>query len=72
MRTKEECIVWQNQSHLVQRYLDSKGYNAPLSEICRITDVMTEYALSGRTKEALQKLDAVDNYLKEKISVLND
>ena len=73
MKTKEESVSWQNQSHLVQRFLEWKGYDATLTEICRITDVMSEYALNGRTKEVTEKLEAVDKYLKTKYSkVLND
>ena len=73
MKTKEETFTWQNQSHLVQRYLENKGYEASLNEICRITDVMSEYAIQGRTPEVLKKLDAVDKYINQKLSkVLND
>ena len=73
MKTKEETITWQNQSHLVQRYLESNNIPATLLDICRITDVMSEYALNGRTKEVLQKLEAVDKFIKEKkIKILND
>lgn len=73
MKTKEESVSWQNQSHLVQRYVETNNYDVSLLDICRITDVMSEYALNGRTKEVLSKLEAIDKYLKEKKSkVLND
>lgn len=64
MRTKDESIVWQNQSHLVQKYIQDRGIKISLTDMCRITDVMMEYALKGRDKDTLNKLDAVEAYLK--------
>jgi hypothetical protein len=66
MKTKEETITWQNQSHLIQRYLECNKIPATLQEMCRITDVMSEYAIQGRTEQVMKKLEAVDKYLVEK------
>jgi len=65
MRSKDESITWQNQSHLVQRYLENRKLNLPLTDMCRITDVMVEYVLQGREKNVMVKLEAVEKYLKE-------
>lgn len=64
MRTKDESIVWQNQSHLVLNYLNNRGIKLSLLDMCRITDVMMEYALNGRDKNTINKLEAVEAYLK--------
>jgi len=58
---------------LVQRFVETNNYDVSLLDICRITDVMSEYAIKGRTKEVIQKLEAIDSYLNQKKSkVLND
>jgi len=62
MRQREEAIVWQNQSHLVQRYAEQRGLNLTLFDICRVTDVMTEYVITGRDKSVTQKLEAIESY----------
>lgn len=64
-RTKEQSIVWQNQSHLAMNYLSSCGICPSLFELCRVTDVLMEYAMEGRTDIVVKKLEAVDNWLAE-------
>jgi len=66
MKTKEETITWQNQSHLVLKYLENNNIKATLTELCRITDVMSEYSLKGRNPEVMKKLEAVDKFINEK------
>jgi len=65
IRTKEQSIVWQNQSHLAMSYFNSCGLCPSIFDLCRVTDVLMDYAMNGRTEQSVKKLEAVDKYLNE-------
>ena len=65
MRSKEESIVFQNQSHLVQRYFQDCGMCPSLLTIALATDVMVDFALKGPTKEVLTRFEKMEAYIQE-------
>lgn len=65
MRTKEESIIFQNQSHLVQRYFQDCGMCPSLLTIALATDVMVDFAMKGPTKEVLTRFEKMEHYIQE-------
>lgn len=68
MRTKEETIIFQNQSHLVQKYFDSCGICPSLLTIALATDVMVDFAMKGPTKEVLTRFEKMEAFIQEEKS----
>ena len=66
MRTKEEQIVFQNQSHLVQRHFESCGISPNLFDVCLATDLMVKWATEGYSKDLKERFDKLDIYLEGK------
>lgn len=64
-RTKEEQIVFQNQSHLVQKYFQDCNMCPSLLTIALATDVMVDFCLNGPTKEVLTRFEKMDAFIKE-------
>ena len=62
-RTKEEMIIFQNQSSLVQKYFESCGFCPTLLEIALATDVMVDFATKGPTKEVLTRFEKMQNHI---------
>ena len=62
-RTKEELIVFQNQSSLVQRYFNDCGICPSLLTIALATDVMVDFALNGPTKAVLERFEKMEKYI---------
>lgn len=65
MRTKEETIIFQNQSHLVERYFQNCGICPSLLTIALATDVMVDFAMKGPTKEVLLRFEKMEHYIQE-------
>jgi hypothetical protein len=63
MRTKEETIIFQNQSHLVERHFNNCGYCPTLLEIALATDVMVDFATKGPTKEVLTRFEKMQAHI---------
>jgi hypothetical protein len=66
MNNKEKIIVLQNQSHLVERWFNNRGIKADLFDISMATDVMSDFVLSGMTKDVIQRFKTMDEYLNKK------
>lgn len=66
IRTKEQSIVYQNQSHLAQKYFEMCGICPELHDICLVSDLLTEYALNGNTTQLKQRFIKMETYLDEK------
>jgi len=64
-RTKEEQIVFQNQSHLVQKYFNDCGYCPSLLTIALATDVMVDFCINGPNKDVLNRFEKMENYIKD-------
>lgn len=65
-KTNQETIVFQNQSHLVQRYFESCGICPSLMDICLATDLMVRWATEGYSKELKERFDKLETYLESK------
>lgn len=65
-RTKEQAIVFQNQSHLVQRHFDNCGICPELFDIALATDLMVDWAIDGYSKALKERFDNMENYLQSK------
>lgn len=63
MRTKDEIIIFQNQSHLVQKYFQDCGMCPSLLTIALATDVMVDFAMKGPTKEVLTRFEKMEQYI---------
>lgn len=63
-RTKDEIIVFQNQSHLIERYFASCGICPSLLTLALATDVMVDFAINGPTKPVLERFEKMEAYLK--------
>lgn len=68
MKTKEEQIIFQNQSHLVQRYFEACGVCPSLMDICMATDLMVRWGTEGYSKELKGRFDNLDIYIESKKS----
>jgi hypothetical protein len=66
MKNKEEIIVFQNQSHLVQKHFDTCGVCPSLLDICLATDLMIKFATEGYSKELKTRFDNFEKYMEEK------
>lgn len=64
-RTKEQSIVFQNQSHLVQRHFEQCGICPSLKDIALGTDLMVRFALEGYSKELGETMDRYEEYIQE-------
>jgi len=65
MKSKEEQIVFQNQSHLVQKHFENCGVCPTLLDVCLATDLMVEFATKGYSKELKSRFDNMEKYLNE-------
>ena len=62
-RTKEETIIFQNQSHLVQKHFENCGICPNLFDICLATDLMVQFTSQGYSKELKERFDKLDAYI---------
>lgn len=62
-KTLDERIIFQNQSHLVQKYFEACGICPQLYLIAKATDLMVEYCLQGHSKELKDKFDKLEEYV---------
>lgn len=67
--TKDKIIVFQNQSHLIQKYFSDCGVCPNLLDLCLVTDLMAEFAINGYTKEINKRFDTMDEYLSKKYGI---
>ncbi len=64
-RTKDQIIIFQNQSHLVQRHFQDCGMCPSLLLIALSTDVMVDFAINGPTKEVLTRFEKMEKHINE-------
>jgi hypothetical protein len=62
-KTREESIVFQNQSHLVQKYFEQCGICPNLKDICLGTDLMVRFATEGYSKDLTDTMDRYEEYI---------
>ncbi len=66
LRSKDEMIVFQNQSHLIQNHFKNCGICPDLLDVCLATDLMTQFAIFGFSKEIKTRFDNLQKYMDEK------
>ncbi len=64
-RTKDQIIVFQNQSHLTRQYFQDCGMCPSLLLIALATDVMVDFAINGPTKEVLTRFEKMEKHINE-------
>jgi hypothetical protein len=62
-RTSQHQIIYQNQSHLVQRYFDQCGICPSLLDICLATDLMTRFCQEGYSKNIEDLFKRFDTHI---------
>jgi len=63
-KSKDEVIIFQNQSHLVQKWFQDCNICPTLFEIALATDVMVDFAMYGPTKDVIDRFTKLENYIK--------
>jgi hypothetical protein len=64
-RTKDQIIVFQNQSNLIRQYFQDRGISPSLLLLALATDVMVDFAMNGPTKEVLKRFEKMEAYIIE-------
>lgn len=62
-RTSQHQIIYQNQSHLVQRYFDQCGICPSLLDICLATDLMVKFCQEGYSKNIEDLFKRFDTHI---------
>ena len=65
-RSKDEMIVFQNQSHLIQNHFKNCGICPDLLDVCLATDLMTQFAIYGYSPQLKERFDKMETYISEK------
>ena len=65
-KTKDEMIVFQNQSSLVQKYFNDCGICPDLLDIGLTTDLMVKFCIEGYSPELKVRFENLQKYLDEK------
>lgn len=65
-KSKDEMIVFQNQSSLVQKYFKDCGICPDLLDIALTTDLMVKFCIEGYSNELKGRFDNLQKYLDEK------
>lgn len=72
LKSKDEMIVFQNQSHLVQKYFNDCGICPDLLDIALATDIMVDFTIKGFSKELKTRFDNFQKYCDEKYKGANN
>jgi hypothetical protein len=64
MRSNEDRIMFQNQSHLVQKYFADCGICPSMWDLARMTDVMVMYVKHGRCEVTETAFKRADEHIK--------
>lgn len=65
-KTKDEIIVFQNQSKLVHDYFKGCGICPDLLDVCMATDLMVRFCIEGYSPELKKRFDNMETYISEK------
>jgi hypothetical protein len=66
VRPREESIVFQNQSHLIQQYFTNCNICPDLMDINLATDLQVRWATEGFSKELMERFEKFQQYIEEK------
>jgi hypothetical protein len=64
-RSSQHQIIFQNQSHLVQRYFESCKICPSLHDIALATDLMTRFCQEGYSKELADLFNRFDDHIQK-------
>lgn len=64
-RTEQHKIIFQNQSHLIQRYFEQRQICPTLQDICLATDLMVRFCQDGYSKELGELFERFDKHIQE-------
>lgn len=62
----QKIIVAQSMLKFTQDYTKQINLNLPLKDIVAITNVLQDYCVNGYSKEIGSRLEAIDNFIKNK------
>ena len=65
MRTKEQQITFQNQSHLIQKHFNDCGICPTLLDVALATELMVLFATEGYSKELKKRFDDFEVYIEK-------
>ena len=68
-RTDQDRIMFQNQSHLIQKYFEGCGVCPDLLDICRATDMMVEYIKFPKDQAVIDRFDKFKAYIIQKYKI---
>jgi hypothetical protein len=69
LKSKDEIIIFQNQSHLVLKNFELNGIKPDFFDICLVTDLMVQFAMYGYSKELKARFDKMKIYIEEKYNI---
>tara|TARA_R110000823_G_scaffold209059_1_gene339348 strand:- start:76 stop:291 length:216 start_codon:yes stop_codon:yes gene_type:complete len=64
-RSTQHQIIFQNQSHLVQRYFEQCGICPTLQDLCLATDLMSRFCQEGFTKELSELFHRFETHIQK-------
>jgi hypothetical protein len=65
-RDTNYTIIYQNQSDKALRWFENCGICPDLLDVCLTSDLMTEFTLTGPTKETMERFKVFKGYIDEK------
>jgi hypothetical protein len=65
-RINEDRIIYQNQSHLVQKYFEMCGICPDLEDLFRVTDLFVLYVKHGKNESLDKSIEAAQKYINDK------
>jgi len=65
-KTRDEAIIFQNQSHLVQKHFNDCGICPELIDINLATALQVQFVIEGFTKELSERFQSFEKYISEK------
>lgn len=65
-RPNEDRIIYQNQSHLVQKYFEMCGVCPDLEDLFRVTDLFVLYVKHGKSESLDKSIEAAQKYINDK------
>ena len=65
-KTRDEAIIFQNQSHLVQKHFNDCGICPELIDINLATSLQVQFVINGFTKELSERFQSFEKYISEK------
>lgn len=65
-KTRDEAIIFQNQSHLVQKHFNDCGICPELIDINLATSLQVQFVINGFSKDLAERFQSFEKYISEK------